>query len=103
MPKTDTIIRLRMGKKVPIAEVKIDHGECIFVREMRESSEFFPVSDLLVAWQRTREAIGRVETSQPAQMTEAIGELVAARDEMERTIRALMNDIFRSSTNYAET
>ena len=48
------------------------------------------VGDLFIAWQKTREAIGRVETSQPAQLSSAMEELVIARREMENVIRALM-------------
>jgi hypothetical protein len=48
------------------------------------------VSDLLVAWQKTREAIGRVETSQTAQLSDAMSHLVDARGEMESAVREFM-------------
>lgn len=45
----------------------------------------------LIAWQRTREAIGRLEVSQPRQITEAMAELIAARRDMEIAVSALIN------------
>jgi hypothetical protein len=48
------------------------------------------VSDLFICWQRTREAIGSVETSQPAQLSKAMDDLISARAEMESAIRKFM-------------
>lgn len=48
------------------------------------------VGKLLIAWQRTREWIGQVEASQPAQMTAAMAELVAARADMDRVVNEIV-------------
>lgn len=52
------------------------------------------ISPLLIAWQRTRVAIGSVETALPKQMSSAMDELIAARAEMERSVNALLPLLF---------
>lgn len=45
-------------------------------------------SDVIVSWQKVREAIGKVETSHLAKMSESMGALLIARSEMDLAIRA---------------
>lgn len=48
------------------------------------------VAPVLVAWQATREAIGRVQCSTPDQISEAMGRLVDARRDMEDAVQDLI-------------
>ena len=48
------------------------------------------ISDLLVVWQRTREAIGSLENAQPMQLSRAMRELLDSRDAMESMIHGVM-------------
>lgn len=53
------------------------------------------IAPLLIAWQKTREAIGSVETSQPYQMSAAMNRLISAREDMEKSVNALLPLISR--------
>lgn len=63
-------------------------SEKIELKQDDKDSEARIFSDVIVSWQKVREAIGKVETSQPTKMSESMGALLIARAEMDLAVRA---------------